>query len=317
MDRPHPTEPEATVEANDDSTDDAAEVWAAHRRRLLDLAYRLLGSISDAEDVVQDAYGRLQAADRSAIDDVTGWIVAVTSRLCVDHLRRHEQSRRAYVGPWLPEPVVGRAAGAGIDEVADRITLDDSVRMALLVVLDRLSAAERTAFVLHDVFAVPFDEVGAIVGRSAPACRQLASRARRKVAASGAGRGVGVDPAELDTVARRFARACEAGDLAALVDVLASDVVGDFDSAGLVPGAPLTELDGAEVVAAQLVASVSGRGATIEVADVNGEPGVLVTLDGWVVAVIALGVYDGCVDRIHAVGNPAKLTHLRRPRDDG
>lgn len=288
--------------------DDATEAWAADRRRLMDLAYRLLGSVADAEDVVQDAYGRLRAADLDAIADLTGWLVTVTSRLCVDHLRRHEQSRRAYVGPWLPEPVVA----AGTDDVAERITLDDSVRMALLVVLERLSPAERTAFVLHDVFAVPFDEVGVIVGRSPEACRQLASRARRKVVADGAARRPPVDPAELETVAHRFARACDLGDLDALIDVLASDVVGDFDSAGVVPGAPLTALDGAVAVAAQLIASVSGRGATFEVASVNGEPGVLVVLRATVVAVIALGVRAGRVDRIHAVGNPAKLSHVRR-----
>jgi RNA polymerase sigma-70 factor (ECF subfamily) len=138
--------------------------WSAHRRRLLDIAYRMLGSLSDAEDVVQEAYARLARADRGAIDDLRSWLITVTGRLCLDHLRSADVMRRAYVGPWLPEPLVD-FPGADADP-ADRVTLDDSLRMALLVLLEQLSPAERTAFVLHDIFQVPFDEVGAIVGRS-------------------------------------------------------------------------------------------------------------------------------------------------------
>jgi RNA polymerase sigma-70 factor (ECF subfamily) len=157
------------------------EIWHQHRRRVLDVAYRMLGSVHDAEDVVQEAYSRLLAIDVEALDDVRGWLVTVTSRLCIDRLRAHERVKRAYVGPWLPEPIVD-AASADVD-LADRITLDDTVRMALMVVLEQLSPAERAAFVLHDIFSVDFDTVAELVGRSPQACRQLASRARRRIEA--------------------------------------------------------------------------------------------------------------------------------------
>ena len=146
-----------------DSAPDALEsAWQQHRQRVLDIGYRMLSSVTDAEDVAQDAFARLAEADLDEIDDVLGWLVTVTSRLCIDRLRLHENSRRTYVGPCLPEPVVDHNA----DMVGDHVTLDDSVRMALLVVLDQLSPAERVAFVLHDVISVPFTEIGEIVGRS-------------------------------------------------------------------------------------------------------------------------------------------------------
>ncbi len=287
---------------------DIEVIWLEHRQRVLDVAYRLLGSVSEAEDAVQDAYARLLRTDLSAIDDVRGWLVTVTSRLCIDRLRRHEHSRRAYVGPWLPEPV---ASVSGRDDPSDQITLDDSVRMALLVVLEQLTPAERTAFVLHDVFGVPFDQVGDAVGRSPQACRQLASRARRRIESDSAATRFVVDRVEHEKVVERFAMACEHGDMDELVQVLATDVVGDFDSGGAIPGAPLTELDGAVPVARQLVRSLSGRDVEFAVTDVNGDPGVVVRANERVLAVIAVGIYAGRIDRVHGVGNPAKLGHLQ------
>lgn len=284
--------------------------WAQHRRRVFDVGYRLLGSVAEAEDVVQETYARLLDGDRvdvAEIDDLVGWLVTVSSRLCLDRLRRHEHRRRSYAGPWLPEPVVRD----GALPVEDRVTLDQSVRMALLVVLEQLSPAERTAFVLHDVFGLSFIDVGAVVGRSPSACRQLASRARRRIAADPAAGRFEVDPSEHDELARRFARACEIGDLDGLIEVLAADVVGDFDSGGAIPGAPTSELVGADAVAKQLVGAMAGSAARFRVADVNGEPGVVVEIGGRVVAVIWLSVHDGRIDRLHGVGNPAKLRHLR------
>ena len=207
--------------------------WSAHRRRLLDIAYRMLGSLSDAEDVVQEAYARLARADRGAIDDLRSWLITVTGRLCLDHLRSADVKRRAYVGPWLPEPLVD-FPGADADP-ADRVTLDDSLRMALLVLLEQLSPAERTAFVLHDIFQVPFDEVGAIVGRSPAACRQLAARARQHVQSETRTARFHIDATEQRRVAERFAAACNEGDLEALLKVLDPDVVGEFDSGGSTP----------------------------------------------------------------------------------
>ena len=263
----------------------------------------------DAEDVAQDAYTRLLVADLETIDDVRGWLVAVASRLCIDRLRAHEHSRRAYVGPWLPEPVVTNFGDA---DVADYVTLDESVRMALLVVLEQLSPGERTAFVLHDVFGLPFDQIGPIVGRSTQACRQLASRARHQIEADKAATRFEIDPGEHRLVVERFAQACKHGDLDELIAVLDPAVIGDFDSGGVIPGAPLTELAGATPVARQLVRSLSPLDASFEVADVNGAPGVVVALHGTVAAVIALGIHDGLIDVIHAIGNPAKLAHLQQ-----
>ena len=162
-----------------------AALWRAHRGRVLDLAYRMLGSLAEAEYVVSLAYERLVAHGPDGIGDVRAWLVTVTSRLCLDRLRSAELRRRAYVGPWLPEPIVGDADG---DDPADRVTLDDSVRMALLVVLEQLSPAERTVFVLADVFGVPFDDVATMVGRNPAACRQLAVRARARIEADRPGR---------------------------------------------------------------------------------------------------------------------------------
>jgi len=220
---------------------------------------------------------------------------------------------RAYVGPWLPEPLVSTRPVGG-DDPADRVTLDDSVRLALLVVLEHLTPAERTAFVLHDLFGIDFDHVAEIVGRSPAACRQLASRARRRIAVHPEAPRTAVDRAELERVARRFADACASGAIDELLEVLDPDVVGDFDSGGHVPGAPLDAIDGAGPIAATLSRAFRNPRFSFAVDEINGEPGVVARLGDRVVAVIALGVRDGRVDLIHAIGNPAKLRHLSQPR---
>jgi RNA polymerase sigma-70 factor, ECF subfamily len=285
-----------------------ALAWRAHHGRLLNVAYRMLGSVRDAEDIVGETYARLVGHGLDGIDDPRGWLVAVTSRLCLDRLRSFEVRRREYVGPWLPEPIVEVASGDG--DLSDRITLDDSVRMALLVVLEQLSPAERTAFVLHEVFAMPFEEIGALVGRTPAACRQLASRARRRVDADPAAR-FHVDPLDHRRVAEQFAAACRSGDLGALTAVLDPGVTGDFDSGGALPGAPIGPLRGAVPIAQLLNRVFDGMPCVFEVTGVNGEPGVVVGLFGRIVAVISIAVKDGRVSLIHAVGNPAKLPQLR------
>lgn len=286
-----------------------AELWRLHRRRLLDIGYRMLGSVADAEDVTAEAYARLIAADLDEIDDPVGWLVTVTARLCIDRLRSAETSRRAYVGPWLPEPLVHIADTASLDP-ADRITLDDSVRMALLVVLDQLSPAERTSFVLHDLFALPFDEIADIVGRSSTACRQLASRARRRIQADPERPRPITSTDDAELVARRFAHACSVGEIEPLLELLDPAVIGDFDSGGTIAGAPLRAIDGANHVAQLLIRSFRSDELAFSVAAVNGEPGVLVQLAGRVVVVIAIGVHNQRIDLIHAIGNPSKLKHL-------
>ncbi|MGI9611322.1 MAG: RNA polymerase sigma factor SigJ [Acidimicrobiales bacterium] len=285
------------------------DLWRQHRGRLLDIGYRMLGSVADAEDVAGEAYARLAAADLDHIDDPVGWLVSVTARLCLDRLRSSESRRRAYVGPWLPEPVL--AATAGDLDPADRITLDDSVRMAFLVVLEQLSPAERTSFVLHDLFAMSFADVGNIVGRSPAACRQLASRARRRIRSDPETPRGEAARSEIEAVAHRFAIACAGGELEPLLELLDPAVVGDFDSGGTITGAPLRAIDGAETVARTLVRSFRSQEIQFDVTDVNGEPGVVVRHGLHIVAVIALGVRHGQIDLIHAIGNPDKLRHLQ------
>ena len=158
------------------------QAWVEQRRHLLDVAYRLLGSISEAEDMVQEGYARLLVADMGSIQDVRGWLTTVVSRLCLDELRSARARREAYVGPWYPEPLV-EGADPLLDPV-ERITLDDSVRMAMLIVLEQLTPAERVVFVLHDIFQFPFEDVARMIDRTPAACRQLASRARRRVSLS-------------------------------------------------------------------------------------------------------------------------------------
>jgi RNA polymerase sigma-70 factor (ECF subfamily) len=287
-----------------------ADAWRDHRQRLMDVAYRMLGSVSDAEDVVQEAYARLIRHGVEGIDDVRGWLVTVTSRLCLDQLRSAASRRTSYVGPWLPEPVVDLPSlGAN---PADRVTLDDSVRMALLVVLEQLSPAERTAFVLHDVFQISFDEIASIVGRSPAAVRQLASRARRHVRAEAEPARFRADLEEQQRLAEQFAAAATGGNLTALLEVLDPDVVGDADSGGLVPGAPRHPVVGRDAVAHNLLRRVAGRGIEFRQTDVNGEPGVIGVQDERIVAAVVLFTQDGLIHHIHAILNPEKLAHLAR-----
>ncbi len=285
-------------------------VWRAQRRRLIDIGYRMLGSVAEAEDLADEAYARLVRTDIDSIADLTGWLVTTTSRLCLDRLRSADRQRRAYVGPWLPEPLLAGSDAEAVDP-ADRVTLDDSVRIALLVVLEQLTPAERTSFVLHDLFSIEFDQVADIVGRSPAACRQLASRARRRIEVHPETPRATVDREELEQVAQRFADACASGVIEPLLEVLDPNVVGDFDSGGHISGAPLDAIDGAEPIATTLVSAFRNPRFVFDVGDVNGEPGVIARLGGRVVAVIALGVRDGRVDLIHAIGNPTKLRHLR------
>lgn len=293
------------------NTDDLVErIWVEHRGRAFGVAYRLLGTVADAEDVTQDTFRQLLEADLNAVDDVAGWLVTVASRRALDRLRRHEHSRRAYVGPWLPEPLLD----APDADPADRVVLDDQVSMALLIVLDRLSVGERVCFVLHDVFGLGFPEIAGILGRTPASCRQLASRGRRRVADDPQAQRFGIDRAAHARLAERFAAACQHGDLDGLIEVLAAEVVGDFDSGGAIPGAPTEELTGARAVATQLVRSLAHAGVRCRVTTVNGEPGVGVLRNERVVAVVALTVADGRIASVHAVGNPDKLRHLQGSR---
>src|SRR3989442_7540198 len=205
------------------------EAWSNHHGFLLDVAYRLLGSYSEAEDTVQEAFTKLLRTDLDPIEDVRAWLVVVVSRLCLDQLRSARARREAYVGPWFPEPLIHSDE---MSDPADIVTMDESVRMALLIVLERMSPAERVVFVLHDVFDFPFEKIAPMVKRSPAACRQLASRARRRVNEEAASPRFAIDPQEQRRVVDAFIAPFAGGDHAALPSLLDSSVIGCADVRG-------------------------------------------------------------------------------------
>jgi RNA polymerase sigma-70 factor (ECF subfamily) len=282
--------------------------FEALRPRLLRVAYSQLGSLAEAEDVVQEAWLRLERADRSSIEDLGAWLTTVVSRLALDALGSARMRRERYVGPWLPDPLVPEAA-----DPADRVTLDESVSLALLFVLERLTPAERTAFILHDVFGYSFEEIGDVVGHSAAAARQLASRARRHVGEQRP-RQSGTPEQQRRAVAA-FASAAGGGDLDALLAVLDPDVVMRSDGGGRVQAAR-TALVGADRVSRAIVrlARVYEGYAEAHFVDVNGLPGMLmVNRQDRQVSVLAFTVDAERITTIHIQRNPDKLRHLVAP----
>jgi RNA polymerase sigma factor (sigma-70 family) len=283
------------------------------RRQLLNLAYRLLGSLADAEDVVQETYARWYAMSRQqreAIQSPGGWLTTVASRICLDLLGSARARRERYVGEWLPEPlpdrtewITGRSGGSTVDP-ADRVTLDESINMAFLVVLESMTPAERVAFVLHDVFRYSFAEVAEIVGRTPAACRQLASSARRRIRAS---QPPATPIAHRAGIVRDFKQAWEAKDIAALIGLLDPDATAIGDGGGLV-SAQLRPIEGGEQVARACVdLATRAPDLTILERTVNGQPGLVAQQDGVIVAVLAFAVAGDRITHIWAVRNPEKL----------
>jgi RNA polymerase sigma-70 factor (ECF subfamily) len=278
--------------------------WSADRPYLLGLAFRMLGDIGEAEDAVQEAFARLVRTPAEDVDDPRGWLIVVTSRLCLDQIRsaRRRLQQPHDVGSWearLP------GSGPAFADPAERVTLDDSVRAALLVVLDRLTPAERVAFVLHDVFGLPFEVIAESVGRTPVACRQLASRARQKVRSSDL-----VDPHpvitrhEQQVVTERFIAAAMSGDLEGLLAVLDPAVTGVVD---LLPGVVTT---GAHDVAHNVV-TFWGRRTTMVPYDLDGRPVVLGFVGRRLRAVLDLHVDGGRVSEIHVIATDRSLDELR------
>jgi RNA polymerase sigma-70 factor (ECF subfamily) len=267
----------------------------------------MLGSVADSEDVVQEAFARLLGSDITRIEDIRGWLVVVVGRLCLDQLKSARARREAYVGPWFPEPIVDAPVSA-IDPV-EQITLDDSVRIAMLVVLERLTPAERAAFVLHDVFRFPFDEIASIVGRSPQAARQLASRARKRIQDETEPARFAVSHEQLRAVADRFIEAASQGDLAGLMQVLAPDVIGWTDGGGRWRGRT-DAVRGRERVAKQFLRFVRGFELRLVTMPINGEPGIVCFAGDRLLAVIALDTRDGLITRFHGIANPDKLAYV-------
>ncbi|GAA3942391.1 RNA polymerase sigma factor SigJ [Microbacterium soli] len=279
---------------------------------LLGLCYRILGSIADAEDAVQETYMRwyrLSDTDRRQITSPRGWLIKTASRIGLDMLTTARARREQYVGEWLPEPIPTAGAWTSHHDTspldpADRVSMDESVSMALLIVLESMTPAERVAFVLHDVFRYTFPEIGEIVGRSTEACRQLASSARRRV--RNARRSM-TAPTEHAAVVRSFKVAWETGDLVSLIGLLDPDATAITDGGGLVSAA-IEPLLGADEVA-RFFLNVKNRQPDLTIREelVNGEPGLVVTGGGQTLAVICLGHHHGKIAHIWAVRNPEKL----------
>jgi RNA polymerase sigma-70 factor (ECF subfamily) len=284
------------------------------RALLINLAYRMLGSQADAEDVVQETYARWYAMsrrEREAIASPGAWLTTVASRICLNLLGSARARRERYVGQWLPEPVPedtewmsGRTSPAPVDP-ADRVTLDESITMAFLVVLEAMTPAERVAFILHDVFRYSFAEVAEIVGRSPAACRQLASSARRRIRAS---RPPAAPAAHMAGVVKDFRTAWQAKDIGALVGLLDPDAVATADGGGLAD-ARLLPLEGGEQIARYLVELAERAPADMAFLPrtVNGQPGLVARHGHTTVAVYAFGIEGNRIKHIWVVLNPEKL----------
>jgi RNA polymerase sigma-70 factor (ECF subfamily) len=275
------------------------ELWEEHRRYVLDVAFRMLGRVSEAEDAVQEAFLRLVDADLDQIEDVRAWLVVVVGRICLDHLGSARVRHDA--GITQPFEIIGEDA-----DPADRVTLDDSIRMALAVVLERLTPPERAAFVLHDVFQFSFDDLAAIVGRSPAACRQLASRARRRIEDGTEPARFEVETAAEREIAQRFIAACQGGQLEDLLEMLDPDVAGDADI-----GRPNPTVVGRDNVARRLMALFGPRsGMTLVSIPVSGDAGILASRNGNVFALMVLTTKDGRVGHIHSVADPRQIAYL-------
>ncbi|RAJ42602.1 RNA polymerase sigma-70 factor (ECF subfamily) [Kitasatospora sp. SolWspMP-SS2h] len=302
----HPTADASPAPAGGPSPAGPVDAFQAERRYLGAVAYRLLGSVTDAEDVLQDAWLRWRSADRSDVADPRAYLTTVVTRLCYDQLGSARARREAYVGEWLPEPVLTAA-----DSPAERAELGEAVSVAMLAVMEQLSPAERAAFVLHDVFAVGFDEIAPALDRSPEAARQLASRARRRV--RDGGRRGPVDPAEHHRVVTAFTAAATGGDLAALVALLDPEVVWHADGGGVVHAVRRPVLGALHVsrLLRKLTTRWIGPEQPLVPAVVNGEAGaVWYAAPGTVGGVMAFTVENGLITAAYVMVNPEKLGHL-------
>ncbi len=303
------------------TTSNPAASFEPHRRRLLGLAYRMLGSMADAEDAVQETYLRWHAAERDRVSDPKAFLMTTATRICLDMLGSARARREEYTGPWLPEPVLDTAALAP----DSRTELAEDLSIALLLILEQLSPLERAAFLLHDAFDFSFSEVAAALGRSEAACRQLASRARARVRAARP-RGTtpplrpgGIEPKHAQLISA-FAAATQSGDLNGLMQLLASDARVVTDGGGKVRAA-LSAIEGADRVAHFLVEVTRKRpdawwrdNFTVRFATINGMPGLIVDAPEGPVQTAAFEIEGDLIRGLYVVRNPDKLRHLARAR---
>lgn len=293
---------------------DPSTSFEPHRRRLLGLAYRMLGSMAEAEDAVQEAYLRWHDTDREHVAEPRAFLITTTTRICLDVLKSARVRREEYVGPWLPDPVTDTAALAPDTQTE----MAEDLSVALLLALERLSALERAAFLLHDVFDYSFTQVAGMLGRNEAACRQLASRARTRVREARPGGAIAARPAIGSVEAKHaellsaFITASRSGDVGALTRLLASDVKLVTDGGGKVLAA-LNVIEGADRVAAFLTGAIRKGWTddmTIRFDTINGLPGLIVTGSHGLVQTTAFEIDGDTVTAIYVVRNPDKLKHL-------
>ncbi|WP_328869558.1 RNA polymerase sigma-70 factor [Streptomyces sp. NBC_00287] len=283
--------------------DPATRAFVAHRNLLFTVAYEMLGSAADAEDVLQETWLRWAGVDLDAVQNQRAYLVRIATRQALIRLRTLDRRKETYVGPWLPEPLLTAP------DVAEDVELADSVSMAMLLVLETLTPTERAVFVLREVFALDYDEIAEAVDKNPAAVRQIAHRARSHV---GARRPRGdVSAAETRAALGAFQRAVETGDLQGLLDILAPDVVFLGDGGGVAQAA-LSPIVGADSVAALLAGSRLASAAPLQPAQVNGSPALVLRLDGEVDTVLALRIDEGLITGLYAVRNPEKLARMER-----
>ncbi|WP_020667756.1 RNA polymerase sigma-70 factor [Amycolatopsis nigrescens] len=287
------------------TTDAATEVFVAHRNLLFTVAYEMLGSAADAEDVLQETWLRWVGVDLDVVREERPYLVRIVTRLALDRLRVLGRRRESYVGPWLPEPLLTAP------DVAEDVELAESVSMAMLLVLETLQPTERAVFVLRDVFALDYGEIAEAVGKTPSTVRQIARRARAHVAARRP-RG-DASPAETRAALGAFQRAVETGDLQSLLDILAPDVVALSDGGGI-KHALLRPVVGVDQVARLLAAGWWKRGGerSLQPVQINGGPGLLVRVDGEIDGVLAVRFENGYITGAYHVRNPEKLSRVER-----
>jgi len=282
----------------------STDPFVVHRGLLFTVAYELLGSAADAEDVLQESWLRWSQVDQSQVREPRAYLVRIVTRQALNQLRTVSRRREEYVGEWLPEPLITSP------DVAEDVELAESLSMAMLTVLETLGPTERAVFVLREVFDVPYDEIAEAVGKTPAAVRQIAHRAKEHVAARRPR--IEVDPAEQEQVVERFLAAFNTGDLQGLMDALAPDVVAVADGGGKVRGAARRPIVGADKLVAYVLGGLAKFGVTpvATPAWVNGGPGARVEVDGAIVAALSFTIEHGRITRIFSVATPEKLERL-------